>query len=262
MLTVQDIRAFLDEWAPTRLAEDWDNVGLLVGFPDQRVSRIMACLTTTPKVVEEAVRMRVDLIVSHHPLPFRPLKRLTGETVTGRLLLRLIAAGVAVYSPHTAFDSAAAGINQQLAESLGLLLIQPLVAAPEDPSVGAGRWGRLPSSASLRSLAERLKTSLSLDRLQMVGSPDRGITTVAVACGSAGQFLPSARERGCELLVTGETSFHTCVEAEADGIALLLPGHYASERFGAEALARTLADRFPGVEVWASREESDPLRWI
>jgi putative NIF3 family GTP cyclohydrolase 1 type 2 len=84
---------------------------------------------------------------------------------------------------------------------------------------------------------------------------------VGIACGSAGSFLPHARRAGCQLFITGETSFHSCLEAEALGIALLLPGHYASERFGVEALAGEIQNQFPVLEVWASRVEQDPLTW-
>src|SRR5687767_10653987 len=126
MLTVADLCAFLDSLAPPELAAEWDNVGLLVGDRAQRVERLMTCLTLTPQAAAEAIRDRVDLIVSHHPLPFHPLKRITADEPSGRLLLDLIRAGIAIHSPHTAFDSAAGGINQQLAESLGLLTIEPL----------------------------------------------------------------------------------------------------------------------------------------
>jgi putative NIF3 family GTP cyclohydrolase 1 type 2 len=88
------------------------------------------------------------------------------------------------------------------------------------------------------------------------------IESVAVACGSGGSFLEPAMRAGCQLLVTGETSFHTCLEAEARGMALLLTGHYASERFAVEKLAEVLAGQFVGVEVWASRDECDPLMWL
>ncbi len=262
MPTVQDVCRFLDDFAPPRLAEEWDNVGLLVGDPAQTVERLMTCLTITPSSAGEAVRERAEMVVTHHPLPFRPLKRLTTDTVPGRLLLELIRAGVAVHSPHTAFDSAATGINQRLAEGLGLIDIRPLVPAEDDPQgLGSGRCGRLPQATSLAEIAQQLKQFLSLDGLHAVGSAQRTIERVAVACGSAGQFLEPARHAGCDLLVTGETNFHTCLEAEATGIALLLPGHYPSERFAVECLAEVLSQQFPALTIWSSRHEADPLRW-
>ena len=260
---------FLGRLAPLELAESWDNVGLLVGDPQRPVARAMTCLTITPASADEAVAERADLVVTHHPLPFQPLVRLTTETTPGRLLLKLIGAGVAVYSAHTAFDSAEAGINQRLAEGIGLTGIGPLVPflaegsdSPTPGSLGSGRVGNLADAATLADVAQRLKSFLGLDGVRAVGSPDRPVARVAVACGSAGQFVTAARDADCEALVTGETSFHTCLEAEALGVALLLAGHYASERFAQEYLAAALAEAFPDVTVWASRRECDPLRWL
>jgi dinuclear metal center YbgI/SA1388 family protein len=143
MSNLAELCRFLDSFAPPILSEEWDNVGLLVGDADKQVQRVMTCLTITPASCAEAVSQGADLIVAHHPLPFKPLRRLTTESTPGRLLLELIQAGIAVYSPHTAFDSAARGINQQLAEGIGLEEIQPLAVSPSDPTgnLGAGRRG-------------------------------------------------------------------------------------------------------------------------
>jgi putative NIF3 family GTP cyclohydrolase 1 type 2 len=178
------------------------------------------------------------------------------------MLLDLIAAGVAIHSPHTSFDSAGRGINQRLAEGLGLSGIQPLLARAGDvDALGSGRFGTLPQPITLSSAAQRVREFLKIDGLHQVGPDDLPVQTIAVACGSAGEFLTPARRAGCQLLVTGETNFHTCLEAEAEGIGFLLPGHYASERFGVEALAEILSREFSSLRVWASRRESDPLRW-
>src|SRR5262245_49100952 len=154
MIIVADVCAFLDAFAPPALAAEWDNVGLLVGDPAQKVERVMTCLTVTPAATAEAIRERADLIVTHHPLPFKPLKRLTADQPVGRILLDLIRAGIAIHSPHTAFDSAATGINQQLAEGLGLTGIQPLEPTEGLPSgLGSGRWGSMAKEQSLGQLA-------------------------------------------------------------------------------------------------------------
>ena len=262
MLTVQDISNFLETFAPVTLAEEWDNVGLLVGDPDQEVKRLMTCLTITPASAREAIERQAEMIITHHPLPFRPLKRLTTAQTASRLLLQLIEGKIAVHSPHTAFDSAAAGINQQLAEALKLESIKPLIPQVDDAEgLGAGRRGKLAQPVSLQAMSQRLQVFLDLPGLHVVGSPDQVITRVAVACGSAGQFLNVARKHQCDLLITGETNFHTCLEAEANQVALLLPGHYASERFAVEQLAKTLATQFEDLEIWASETESDPLAW-
>ncbi len=260
MLTIETVIDFLRRLAPLRLAEDWDNVGLLVGDPRRKARRLMTCLSITAEVAQEAVRDRADLIVSHHPLPFDALRQITTATPTGRLLLELIEAKTAVYSPHTAFDSAADGINQRLARGLGLRGVFPLVFARE--GLGAGRTGWLEEPLSLGQVVERVKQFLGLQRLQVVGDPQRAIRTVAVACGAGGEFLTAARDAHCEALLLGETRYHTCLEADALGIALILPGHFASERFALECLAEEIAEEFPDLHVWASSHDRDPLRWV
>ena len=276
-MNILAVESFLEDFAPPRLAETWDNVGLLVGDRRAEVRKIMACLTVTPSTADEAISNQADLIVTHHPMPFSATKRLTTDSIAGTILLKLIAAGVAVYSPHTAFDSASEGINQRLAEGLGLKEIVPLVpcagvpalagsdAAPAKagaPALGAGRRGRLEQPITLDELARRLIKFLGISNLQTVGDVEKPRSTVAVACGAAGEFLDAARKAGCDAMVLGEARFHTCLEAEAWGVGLLLPGHYASERFAIDALADLLGRRFPDVQVWASRSECDPLRWI
>src|SRR5437763_565593 len=126
MHTVGAIVDYLDQFAPSFLAADWDNVGLLLGDHAASVQRIMTCLTVTPEVVREAVESKVQLIVTHHPILFRPIQRLTTDTPEGRMLLLLIQANVAVFSPHTAFDNTAGGINDTLAKRLGLVDVAPL----------------------------------------------------------------------------------------------------------------------------------------
>ena len=145
--------------APLALAESWDNVGLLVGDRRTTLSRAMTCLTLSPHVVAEAVQQSADLVIAHHPLPFKPLSKITSDTLTGSMLLDLISGGVAVYSAHTAFDSAAAGINQTWAQRLGLQSIAPLVesdvGSEVENSLGSGRWGELPEPLDVEQLIAR-----------------------------------------------------------------------------------------------------------
>ncbi len=228
MPTIQNLCGYLSNLAPLDLAEDWDNVGLLVGDADGEVQRVMTCLTITPASVNEAIDERADLIVAHHPLPFRPLKTITSDTPVGRMLLQLIHHQVAVYSAHTAFDSARNGINDQLAKGLELIDVQPLCRLSEhDGDAGAGRLGRFRTMAHLDQVAGLLKTFLRLQHVRVVGPAAMPVKRVAIACGSAGQFLSPARTAQCDLLVTGETGFHTCLEAEATEMGLLLLGHFA-----------------------------------
>ena len=274
MISINDIAVFLEQFAPAHLAEEWDNVGLLVGDRGREAKKVMTCLTVTPDSAAEAVDDKADLIVAHHPLPFTALRRLTADTTPGRLLWDLISARISIYSPHTAFDSAREGINQRLAVGLGLRGIQPLKtlektgtgtslrSEPVPVFLGAGRWGWLEEPLALNRLGERLKQFLHIDRMQMVGDPERPIRTVAAACGAADELLAAAQAIGCDSMVIGEARFHTCLEAEATQTALLWPGHFASERFAVECLAEVLSKQFPQLKIWPSRRERDPLRWM
>ncbi|HEX6962035.1 MAG TPA: Nif3-like dinuclear metal center hexameric protein [Lacipirellula sp.] len=263
MPTVGEVAQVLEQLAPLALAEDWDNVGLLVGEADWPAERIMTCLTVTGDTVDEAIGQRANVIVSHHPLPFRPVKSITSATTVGRLLLKLVRHSIAVYSPHTAFDSASAGINQHLAIGLGLQEIMPLKPiVGRDPDEGHGRCGLVGEPLTRRELAHRTKQFLNLESIRIIGSENESVTRVAVACGSGGSFLDAAADAGCDVLVTGEATFHTCLEAEARGVGLVLAGHFASERFALLSLADYLNDQLSGVSVWASRTERDPIRVV
>jgi dinuclear metal center YbgI/SA1388 family protein len=193
---------------------------------------------------------------------FSAVRRITNETPEGRMLLDLIAAGIAVYSPHTAFDSARSGINQRLAEGLGLTDVGPLVPDETDPKLGVGRVGFPETAATITSIAYRLKDFLNLPGVHVVGDGKLPVRAVAIACGSAGELLPAARRAGADCFITGETRFHTCLEAESTNIGLILTGHFASERFAVERLAELLASQFSAVTVWASKHEKDPIRWV
>lgn len=271
MPALSEIIRFLGEFAPLTLAESWDNVGLLIGDATRSANRILTCLTITPDVVEEAVALQVELIVSHHPLMFKPVQRLVASDLQGCMLLKLIEAGIAVYSPHTAFDSALDGINQQLAGGLGLHNIKPLrvmqklvgdAMLPEDFVPGSGRYGDLPQDCSLGELCESTKKLLRVTRLQRVGEATQSVCRVGVACGAAAEFIPDALAAGCDVLLTGEARFHDCLRARDSGIALILPGHYATERPAVETLAQVIRGQFLGTAVTASTREHDPIEIV
>ena len=367
MPTISDICSFLDQLAPRSLAAEWDNVGLLLGDGGVVVDRILTCLTLTPVVVAEAIEERANLIVTHHPILFRGAKPLSTETAEGRLLWPLARAGVAVYSPHTAFDNTVGGINDSIARRLSLADVIPLrardgarqykvvVFVPDsdlgkvsdamfaadagvigqyeqcsfriagtgtffgtestNPTVGArgrredvsewrlevicpeanlggvvaamraahsyeepafdvyplkalpggsgdGRVGNLPAAVTLAALAQTIKSELRASGVQVIGDVNRPVRRVAIACGAAGEFLTDAVRAKADIFLTGEMRFHDYLRAETDGIALILPGHYATERPGVQELAIRLQQAFPALTTWASRRETDPVHLV
>ena len=271
MRPLAEIIEFLRNLAPLSGAEEWDNVGLLVGDSAASVSRVLTCLTLTSDVAAEAARRGAQLVVTHHPVLFRPVQRITSETAEGRVLLALIQAGIAVYSAHTAYDSARDGINQQLADRFELRNIAPLrpcspPAADEAPErsaerLGSGRYGVLPRPVTLSELLRTVQARLGIEHVQYVGEESATVDRLGIACGSAAEYLHDAHRLGCQALLTGEARFHACLEARELGIGLILAGHYATERPAMLRLAETLASQFPDLAVWASEAESDPVKW-
>ena len=265
MPSLDTVTAALRSIAPLELAAEWDSMGLIAGRgdADRPIERAMTCLTLSPDVAREAVGERVGLVVTHHPLPFRPVGRITDESLPGRVLLDLLSAGIAVYSPHTAWDSAAGGINDQLADLCGLRAVRPIQPHAELHLAGTGRMGHAEEFRTVRELAISLFGGLGIDDgCHVVGDPGKPAGLVGIVCGSGGDLLTEVRTAGCDTLITGEVRFHTAVEARAAGLAVIALGHYASERFACASLARRLAEAVPGLEVLASRVEADPFVWI
>lgn len=259
MPTVGTICERLREFAPVNLAESWDNTGLLVGRLGVEVRRVMTCLTLTEAVAREAVELGVQLLVTHHPLFFRPVRGITEATAEGRAVLLLVEHGVAVYSPHTSFDSALEGINQGLAESLGLTEIVPLRPAAGDLRVGGGRLGVMVGGVGRSEFLARVAAVTGAGWLEYSAAGPETIHRVGIGCGAGGEFLGDALRAGCDTFITGESRFHGILEAESAGMNLVLAGHYASERPAVELLAERISGWFGGLACVASAAERNPL---
>jgi len=236
---------------------------LLVGHGTAAVDSVMTCLTLTPNVAQEAIDQQVDLIISHHPIMFRPIQSITDGNSEGKMLLDLIENKVAVFSPHTRYDSARAGINQQLAVDLGLQEIQPIRLLENqsegDEVLGSGRYGRLESAYAFDDFCQLVKQKLNVSQLITTSPQNRSIQTVGVACGSAAEFLSDAAKQGCDAFITGEGRFHTAFEAQVLNVGLILMGHYQTERPAMESLVGLLEKEFADVKFRASQDEADPF---
>lgn len=256
---VENVCQILRQLAPLPTAESWDNVGLLLGRPDRTVSRLMTCLTLTPAVAREAIAKNVQLVVTHHPVLFRATKSITTDTIEGRLLLDLIEARIAVYSPHTAFDNAEWGTNQWLAESLGLNTIEPLRPFQQGIPGGSGRMGLFAESHSKQEFLEKLTMIVGAEYLEVAWHGSDRVFRVGLACGSAAEYLSDALEAECDTFVTGEARFHSAIECQSRECNLVLTGHFSSERPAVVRLASLLSERLFGVECFASEEDRSPL---
>lgn len=247
MTELKEIYGYLKELAPLELAEDWDNPGLLVdcGRP---VGRILTCLDITGPVVREAQEKGCDLVVSHHPVIFRPLKALQ----EGQVPCLLLKAGISAICMHTNLDAAPGGVNDTLAQRMGLREVEPFAE-------GMGRIGWI-NEMSAHQLAQ--ETARILHARVQWADGGKPIRRLALITGSGGSMLEDAIRAGADALLTGEASHHAALDALAAGVTLVTAGHYATEFPVAQTLATRLGDRFRDLEVLVSETDRDPYHYL
>jgi dinuclear metal center YbgI/SA1388 family protein len=262
-MPLRDVLAALDARYDPALAEPWDAVGLVCGDPDEPVGRVLFAVDPVAEVVDEAVEMGADLLVTHHPLFLTAVHGVPADDPKGRLVHRLIRAGAALFVAHTNADRAAGtGVNDALADVLGLRDAVPLEPSPDDARVGLGRVGRLEEPTTLRGFAERVAAALPVTAggVRMAGDPGRPVRTVAVCGGSGGSLLPAAETAGADVLLTSDLKHHIVSEwQQSAGPAVCDVAHFASEWPWLPLAAETLrADLQERVQVVVSRRRTDP----
>ncbi len=252
--------AFLQERYPPTWAESWDRVGLVVGEPSAPVATVLLVVDCVPETVEEALDTGADLIVAHHPLLLRGVSSVAATTYKGRLVHRLIRAGVALYTAHTNADVADPGVSDALAARLGLVDLRPLVPAPDDPRRGTGRVGVLPSPVSLAEFAALAAAALPATAwgIRAAGDPAAPVRTVAVCGGSGDAFLDAAARAGVDAYLTADLRHHPVSEHLANGgPALVDAAHWATERPWLDALGAQLSAGL-GLKTVVSDLDTDP----
>lgn len=256
-MTTADVIRQLERLAPPDTAEPWDNVGLQVGDSAAPLSVLLVCLEVTDAVVAEAEKEGAGLIVAHHPLVFRPLAAITTDRPLGRMLRRLLCAGIGVYVAHTNLDAAPeVGTAATLGRLLGLRDRRPLLG--EEP--GLGLLGEVAEAATVRALAEQVRDLLEPARLTVVGKGAGPVRTVALMPGSGGDAVGPAADAGADVLICGDLRHHDALEARALGLAVIDAGHYATERPVVASLAGALRRRLgDDVRVIESQVNTDPF---
>ncbi|WP_189079125.1 Nif3-like dinuclear metal center hexameric protein [Mangrovihabitans endophyticus] len=261
--TVRDVVAALDQRYPRAWAEQWDRVGPVLGDFDAAVGRVLCVVDCVPETVDEALAVGAHLIVAHHPLLLRPVSSLAPDTHKGRIVHRLIRAGVALYTAHTNADVADPGVSDALAACLGLTAVRPLVpaaGAAAGEGRGIGRIGELDEPMRFDAFTARVAQRLpgTAAGVRAAGQADRTVRVVAV-CGGAGDgFLADAARAGVDAYLCADLRHHPATEHLADGgPALLDVAHWASERPWLDELAGWLRRRFP-VDVQVSDVDTDP----
>lgn len=263
--TVRQIAQFLEQWAPPSSAQSYDNVGLQVGDPEVEVRTALLALDMTPAVLEEAVSIGAALIVTHHPLLFRPLRRLTTEAFTANLALRLAAEGIALYSIHTNLDAASGGVSFALGRQLGLTGLEFLDVFESDAEeIGFGAIGRLEPPATLEDFLRRVAESLGAPSLRYVGDLSARVERVAVCGGAGSDLLAKAASKDADAYVTADVKYHEFFNAlYPDGrprLAFVDAGHYETEAVTESLLAAELGERFPETAWRRTATRTSPVR--
>ena len=237
LATVNDLVELLEELMPSNLAEDWDNVGLMLGRKGKTVKKILLALDLSKEVVEQAVAQKIDLIVTHHPAIFKKLKRVVDNDWQQELLLTLAENGIAVYSAHTNLDCVSTGVNDVLAKLLKLEDIEVL-----DDSNGLGRIGVV-EEASLAEYAKVVKAALKADYV-VIADAGKKVYKVAVCGGAGSDLIDLALAKGADTLVTGDVKYHSAQQAVFSGLNIIDAGHQPTELPVLEKLADRLSLRF------------------
>ncbi len=261
---VKDVVAMLEARYPPALAADWDAVGLTCGDPDASVARVLFAVDPVSTVVDEALALQADMIVTHHPLFLHGVHSVAAVDHKGRLIHSLVSHGVALFSAHTNADHARPGVSDALADALGVLECRPLVPEAGSLTEGSGRIGDLGRAISLGEFAERVRAALPPTRhgVRLAGDETGLVRTVAV-CGGAGDAFLSAAAAAADVYVTSDLRHHRAQDHLLDGgCALVDVAHWASEwpwlPVAAQQLRADAAARGSTVDVHVSTIPTDP----
>ena len=259
----KDIYRIIDEISPLKYAEGWDNCGVQTDVGPEDAERILCALEINDAVIDEAIEKDIDLIVTHHPLIFEGLKSLDEAAIPSRYVIRLIKAGISVFSVHTCFDVADGGINDCLAEKLGLLNVRkvcPLIPGEEKSMLL--RIGELEENMDLKSFAGYVSKKLEIPAgVRVAGDPERIVRSVCVCGGSGSEYWKEAMDAGADVFVSGEVKHHDAAPAVDSGFAVICATHAGTEKWFAENMAAQLKERIgDGAEVIISESESDPFK--
>jgi dinuclear metal center YbgI/SA1388 family protein len=238
-MKVLDVKRAIEGFAPTYLAEEFDNVGLLVGDENREVTSVLITLDVDMGVAKEAVSKGANLIISHHPVIFDPVKRITADTPGGRLLMYLIENKISVYSAHTNLDSAAGGLNDVIANLLELSDTSPL---GNEGETGLGRAGELPREMTVSELCEKLKNIFSLPCIRFSGEAGRKVSRVALCSGGGGSLVEEAVLSNADVYISGDIKYAGVRDAESKGLSIIEVGHYESEILSTGLFERIIKD--------------------
>lgn len=229
-MQLKEIIEQLEQFCPPSLAESWDNPGLQCGRTDEDVSTVYLALDATSDVIEDAIRRKADLIVTHHPLLFHAISHVTDTDFTGKRIVRMLQADIGCYAMHTNFD--VLGMADAAADALKLTNRDVLEVTYEDSisHEGIGRIGELPEHMTLQECASYVADVFSIPHVRVYGDPEQAIVTAAVLPGSGSGDIDLAVQKGADVMITGDISHHNGIDAVEKGISIIDAGHYGVEK--------------------------------
>ena len=262
MTTVADILKFVESFAPAYMKESWDNVGLLCGSKTAKVTKVLVALDPFEGVCQEAADWGAELIVTHHPLIFKPMSNITDATSVGRAVLQLCAHGISAINAHTNLDCAPGGVNDVLAATLDLEnteVIRPTGTDEDGTPYGLLRCGDVPEQA-LEVFLPHVKQVLGCEGLRYV-SGNKPVRKVAVGGGSCAGAMLDALDAGCDTFVTADVRYNQFWDAHDLGLNLIDAGHFCTENPVVAVLARKIAAAFPEIQVKISEKHIDCMKF-
>ena len=241
-MKTSEIKAVLDRIAPLSLQEDWDNSGMQIETGRGEINKILVALEITSDVIEEAITKKAQMIVTHHPLIFHPVKNICVDDVVGNYILRLIRAEIPVYSAHTCFDSSPGGNNDYLLHKLGIQYFFRLpVPGIDICDSHMARMGVYEAPMFFGSFCEKLNKVLGSESgLRIAGSPERLVQKIAVCTGAGGEFWEAALAAGADVFISGDIKHHEAQGAKESGLCIIDAGHYGTEHLFVHNMASQL----------------------
>ena len=261
-MKIRDIIGALEQFAPLSLQDDFDNAGMQLGLTvDAESSGVLLCLDVTEDVLSEAKEKGCNLVVSHHPLLFHGLKKITGEDYVQRCVIDSIRNGINVYAAHTNLDNAPGGVNYQIAEKIGLTDVKPLRPKAEMEGAGSGVIGRLPEEMEREDFIVMIKERFDVGSVRFNSWSGERMSKVAL-CGGAGAFLAGeAIRQQADVFLTGEIGYHRFFGYEND-IQLIEIGHYESEQYTVGLLRDIIAAAAPDLPLYETTVETNPINYL
>lgn len=260
-MKIREIAAAIEEFAPLAWQESYDNAGLVVGHPDTEVHRALLAVDVTEEVLDEAEREGCDLVITHHPIIFHPLKRLNSATPVERCVERAIRKGIALYACHTNLDSAPEGMSWRLAEQLGIENLELLESSAKGEGVGFGVVGELATAQPIEAYLQTVKARLSIGVIRHSDLIQREVRRVAVCTGAGASLMGEARRAGADLYLTADLKYNDFMTPDG-AFTVADIGHFESEYCAIEILFDILSKKICTFALLKSAATRNPIHYL